>query len=186
MAYTAYMAYTPRGAYRIRRTSARDWRELRELRLAALRDPVAVVAFYEPYEKAARLTRRDWERRASGELEGTVTFVGEWEDGRFSGMLTAFTTSRCARVVSVYLLPEHRGSGLAAELMRAVVDWADGREVRLHVHQDNERAARFYAAMGFRPTGDSDPDPRDPSLRAYELVLRPGAAPEGEQGTTRR
>lgn len=181
MAYTAYMAYTSHGAYKIRQTGGGDWREFRELRLAALRDPVASIAFYEAYEKAARLSPRDWERRASGELEGTVTFVGEARDGRFGGMISAFTTSRCARVISVYLLPEHRGTGLAAELMRAAVDWADGREVRLHVHEHNTRAARFYAAMGFRPTGESDADPRDPSLRAYELALKPVAPGESER-----
>ncbi|MGP3967109.1 GNAT family N-acetyltransferase [Streptomyces sp. 6N223] len=160
-------------AYKIRRASREDWRELKALRLAALRDPVAPVAFFESYERAARLGRRDWERRASGELDGTVTFVGEDEDGRWGGMLSVVTTPRCAEVISVYMLPQHRGTGLAAELMRTAIAWAGGREVRLRVHQNNPRAARFYASLGFRPTGGTNPDPRDPSQYAYELALRP-------------
>jgi RimJ/RimL family protein N-acetyltransferase len=160
-------------AYKIRQTTREDWRELRALRLAALRDPVAPVAFYERYDKALRQNRREWERRAQGEHDGTVTFIGEVEDGSWGGMLSVIATSRCARVISVYMLPEHRGTGLAGELIRTAIAWAGGREVRLHVHENNPRAARFYAAIGFRPTGESDPDPRDPSLCAYELALKP-------------
>jgi RimJ/RimL family protein N-acetyltransferase len=161
-------------AYKIRRTSREDWRELRELRLAALRDPVASVAFFESYEKATRLGRREWERRASAEESDSVTFIGEDEDGGWAGMLAVLTTPRCAEVISVYMLPEHRGTGLAAELMRAVIAWVGDSEIRLRVHQNNPRAARFYASLGFRPTGQTNPDPRDPSLYAYELALRPG------------
>jgi RimJ/RimL family protein N-acetyltransferase len=162
-------------AYKILRACREDWRELRELRLAALRDPVARVAFFESYERALRLGRRDWELRASGELDGIVTFAGEDEDegGRWAGMLSVVTAPRCAEVISVYMLPRHRGTGLAAELMRTAIAWAGRREVRLRVHQNNPRAARFYASLGFRPTGESDPDPRDPSQYAYELALRP-------------
>jgi RimJ/RimL family protein N-acetyltransferase len=161
-------------AYKIRRTCREDWRELRELRLAALADPVAPVAFFERHEKAARLPQRDWERRASGDHDGTVTFIGEDENGRWGGMLAVFLTTRFARVISVYMLPEHRGTGLAGELLRTAIAWAGGREVRLHVHENNPRAARFYASMGFQPTGESDADPRDPSVRTYELGFKPG------------
>lgn len=157
--------------YRVRRTRREDWQELRELRLAALRDPVAPLAFYEPYDEAASLLREDWERRAAG--GGTTTFVGEDEQGAWCGMLSVFDDSGRTYVVGVYLLPEHRGTGLAGELMSAAFARAGDREVRLRVHEHNTRAVRFYRSLGFRPTGLSDPDPRDPSLRAYELALRP-------------
>ncbi|MDT0309104.1 GNAT family N-acetyltransferase [Streptomyces sp. DSM 44917] len=155
--------------YRIRQTRREDWEKLRELRLVALQDPVAPVAFYEPYEEAVHLTRGEWERRASG--REAVTFIGETEAGNWAGMVGAFSRQRVVYVVGVYMRPEHRGTGLARELMRAAIAWADGNEVRLRVHEGNQRAARFYASLGFRPTGDADADPRDPSLHAYELAL---------------
>lgn len=160
-------------AYKIVQARREDWEKLRELRLAALRDPVAPLAFFETYQEALNLSRDDWEQRASGERERIVTFAGETADGRWGGMLSAFTTSLCARVISVYMLPEHRGTGLAGELMRTVVAWAGGMEVRLYCHEHNERAARFYARLGFRPTGRFDPDPNNPALKSYELALRP-------------
>ncbi|WP_052848468.1 GNAT family N-acetyltransferase [Streptomyces avicenniae] len=158
-------------AYRVRRTSRDDWRELRRLRLAALRDPVASVAFYEPYEEALRLTRGEWERRAIGRT--TVTFVGVTDTGDWGGMVGVFAKGSVAQVVGVYMRPEHRGTGLAALLMRAAIDWADGREVRLRVHENNPRAVRFYRSLGFEPTGDRAVDPADPAFETYELVLRP-------------
>ncbi|MGP4109871.1 GNAT family N-acetyltransferase [Streptomyces sp. 4N509B] len=160
-------------AYKLVQARRQDWHRLRELRLAALRDPIAPLAFFESYGDALALTRHDWELRASGEREGTVTFAGETEDGRWAGMLSAFTTSVCARVVSVYVLPEHRGTGLAAELMDTVIAWAGGLEVRLNCHQHNARAARFYTRLGFRPTGGTDRVPNNPSLWSFELALRP-------------
>jgi GNAT superfamily N-acetyltransferase len=160
-----------RMTYTIRQTRREDWERLRELRLAALQDPVASVAFYEPYEEALRLTRGDWERRAAGQER--VTFIGASDTGCWAGMVGAFAKSGLVHVVGVYMLPEHRGTGLARALMRATIDWAGGQEVRLRVHESNTRAARFYTSLGFRPTGGSDVDPRDPALRAYELSLRP-------------
>lgn len=156
--------------YQVRRTRREDWARLRELRLAALRDPVAHLAFFEPYEEAERLAREDWERRASdGER---AVFVGETAEGEWVGMAGIHTVGTHVEVVGVYIAPEHRGTGLGAALMRATIEGAGDHEVRLRVHQHNARAARFYENLGFRPTGGSAPDPRDASLVAYELVYR--------------
>jgi GNAT superfamily N-acetyltransferase len=59
----------------------------------------------------------------------------------------------------LYLLKDHRGSGIAAELM----DWAlaEARklgmsELYLTVYIDNHRAKRFYERYGFVPVGRYD------------------------------
>jgi GNAT superfamily N-acetyltransferase len=59
----------------------------------------------------------------------------------------------------LYLLKDHQGSGIAAELM----DWAFAeaerrrvRELYLTVYIDNHRAKRFYERYGFVPVGRYD------------------------------
>jgi ribosomal protein S18 acetylase RimI-like enzyme len=157
--------------YRLRETQGNDWRRYRTLRLAALRDPMAPVAFFEPYEDAARRSPEGWARK-SAPMKGRATFIGETADGSWAGMTTALLhDDGHVHIVGVYVLPEHRGTGLAEALMRAAIAWAGDREVRLDVHENNERAARFYHGLGFRPTGRVEPDPRDPQLSARELSL---------------
>ncbi|MDB1090213.1 GNAT family N-acetyltransferase [Streptomyces sp. ACA25] len=167
-------------AFTVRETARDDWHELRELRLAALLDPVAPVAFYEPYADALLLPRADWEDRAAPRPDRT-TFVGGPGEGPWAGMLVVFRRTDFVQVAGVYVLPAHRGTGLARQLMRAAISWAGDCEVRLHVHENNRRAARFYTALGFLPTGAAEADPLDPALRAYELALRPESRTRGER-----
>ncbi|MFB4197005.1 GNAT family N-acetyltransferase [Streptomyces carpaticus] len=181
--------------YAIRTTRREDWARLRELRLAALLDPLAEVAFYQTYEAALEIPRQEWERRAAGER--TTTFIGYPVDPEdpagsadpadfavdkpWAGMVTVFpeldtfagadSDTDHVVVVGVYVRPEHRGTGLARNLMRRAIDWAGEREVRLRVHENNPRAARFYASLGFRPNGVGHPDPRIPGVQAVELTL---------------
>jgi ribosomal protein S18 acetylase RimI-like enzyme len=158
--------------YGVRESRMTDWRRYRALRLAALRDPMAPVAFFEPYEDAVRRTPEGWQRQAES-LKERTTFAGEAADGSWAGMVTGILhDDGHVHIVGVYVAPEHRGAGLAEALMRAAVAWAGDREVRLDVHENNERAARFYRRLGFRPTGHFEPDPHDPRLRAWELTLR--------------
>lgn len=165
----------------MRASRGTDWRRYRDLRLTALRDPMAPVAFFEPYEEALRRTADGWRQQAEPQ-KGRTTFVGEAPDGTWAGMVTAVRhDDGHVHVVGVYVAPEHRGAGLAEALMRAAIEWAGEREVRLDVHENNGRAARFYHRLGFRPTGHIEPDPRDPRLYARELTLRrsPGTAAGG-------
>ncbi|WP_129841717.1 GNAT family N-acetyltransferase [Streptomyces sp. RFCAC02] len=157
--------------YTVRRTAREDWWEFRALRLAALRDPVAPLAFYEAYEEAIRLPRSEWERRAAD--DETVTLIGETEAGEWGGMLGHYRRYGRVTVVGVYVLPAHRGTGLAHSLMETVVEGAAGREIRLRVHEDNTRAARFYRSLGFTAISEVQREPGAPGYRTYELALRP-------------
>ena len=61
-----------------------------------------------------------------------------------------------AELSKIYVLPASHGSGAAAALIEAAVQWAlDARArcVWLGVNQRNARAHRFYAKHGFRITG---------------------------------
>lgn len=156
----------------IRAIRADEWPAVKELRLAALQDPVAHLAFLETYEHAVSLPDAFWQERAAGAAEGTTErqqFVAELTDGSWAGTVTVLTERAGERdyfgdivaqdqgaVVGVYVRPEHRGSGMAAELLRAALDWSWNRRydrVRLHVHEQNHRAAAVYRKVGFVSSG---------------------------------
>ncbi|MDT0268068.1 GNAT family N-acetyltransferase [Streptomyces sp. DSM 44915] len=157
--------------YQVRRAGSADWARLRELRLTALRDPAAPMAFLERYEDAARLDQAAWEKRASDPERAIL--IGESDNGEWAGMVGVRLDEFRAEVIGVFIAADHRGTGLAGQLMRAAIDAAGPREVWLRVHQDNARAARFYTGLGFRATGDSAPDPRNATQLAYEYVYQP-------------
>jgi GNAT superfamily N-acetyltransferase len=49
----------------------------------------------------------------------------------------------------LYVVPPAQGTGAGSALMSALLEYADGRPVRLEYVDGNARAARFYANHGF-------------------------------------
>ncbi|MFK4065644.1 GNAT family N-acetyltransferase [Streptomyces sp. NPDC029674] len=178
--------------YVVRAVRAEEWPQVRELRLAALRDPAAPVAFLDTYEDAAAKPDWFWQRRAaSGSAHGLRArqFVAEGPHGVWAGSVTVLIEEagsddvhggvieqRQAHLVGVFVRPEHRGSGAADALFEAAVGWAWSLEgldrVRLYVHEANPRAQAFYRRFGFVRSGGAVPVPGDPSSREFELVLK--------------
>ncbi|MFF7700320.1 GNAT family N-acetyltransferase [Streptomyces lydicus] len=174
--------------YVIRLARADEWERLKELRLAALGDPVARVAFNETLEEAAGQTDELWRRRAArgGVGDGAITFIGEGGDGSWGGMVVVLVEGDRevpqTHVVGVYVRPEHRGAGLAQELLGAAIRWSWGitepvvARVRLWVHEGNGRAEAFYRGMGFVTTGRTVGDPKNAGAVEREMALgRQGA-----------
>ncbi|MEV0844925.1 GNAT family N-acetyltransferase [Streptomyces sp. NPDC049954] len=157
--------------YEIRPIRAEEWRKVKELRLAALQDPVAHLAFLETTEEA--LARPDvfWKDRAARSSTGLASrqFVAVDAQENWVGTVTGIVEDaggldffgnpveeRQVQIVGVYVRPGQRGTGLLGGLFRAAVDWATGigvRRIRLFVHEDNGRAAAAYRKLGFVPTG---------------------------------
>ncbi|MFC5636117.1 GNAT family N-acetyltransferase [Streptomyces bullii] len=175
--------------YLIRSVRPEEWPAAKELRLAALRDPVAHLAFVETYDEAAARPDSFWQERTAGAAEGADAaqqIIAEGPDGRWVGTLTVLmeepgTTdwAGCAverkqgHVVGVFVRPEERGSGLTEVLFDAALEWswAHGAErVRLIVHEGNGRAQRFYRKVGFVPSGVSVPV-GESGERELEFVL---------------
>src|SRR5436309_11313799 len=100
--------------------------------------------------------------------------VEDWESGRnrFDGPGEAFFAAVCgARVVGVcglnadpytaapgvgrvrrlYVLAGFRRSGVGRQLVRAVVEAADGHFQQLRLRTEGRAAARFYEVLGFTP-----------------------------------
>ncbi|MFI1522079.1 GNAT family N-acetyltransferase [Kitasatospora cineracea] len=176
----------------IRAVTGEDWRQVKELRLAALRDPVAGIAFLDTYDNAAARPDEHWQERAAGSRGETVAqqFVAERADGGWDGSVTVLieraghadalgapTDVDQAHLVGVFVRPEQRGTGLARALFDAAIAFAHELDepkvsrVRLYVHQDNQRAEAFYRKIGFTRSGRSVPVPGDGSSVERELVL---------------
>ncbi|GAA2390101.1 N-acetyltransferase [Catellatospora methionotrophica] len=174
--------------YVVRRTAPGEWRELRALRLEALRD--SPTAFGVTYADAAALPDEDWRQQA--ELNATsatsAMFVAATVDGHWVGMtgcapLPDVPGTSCLH--GVYVAPAHRGgqAGLAARLMDAGIRWTrdntDAAWLTLGVHEDNQRALAFYRRIGFTATGKIVPYRLDPAKKLHILGLenfRPAAA----------
>ncbi|MFF4750849.1 GNAT family N-acetyltransferase [Streptomyces sp. NPDC002514] len=158
--------------YLIRAIRPDEWATVRGLRLEALRDPVARLAFLETYEQAVGRPDVFWQERAARSAEeagGARQFVAVAADGAWAGTLTvlmeeAGTTDwagelvdrRQGHVVGVFVRPQHRGRGLSEALFAVGVEWAWERgaeRVRLFVHEDNGRARGAYRKAGFVPSG---------------------------------
>ncbi|MER5735770.1 MULTISPECIES: GNAT family N-acetyltransferase [unclassified Streptomyces] len=184
--------------FEIRTVLADEWEQVRELRLAALLDPVAHLAFLETHEDAVARPDDFWkERTANGSTTGggrVRQFVAEAPDGRWLGSVTVLVERPTDEVrfgnpakvdqthlVGVYVRPEARGTGVIDALFRAAVEWSwtvEGIErVRLYVHEENARAAAFYRRYGFVASGERVPVPG--GTGAYEdeyELLRPAGA----------
>lgn len=175
--------------FTIRAVQAEDWPLVKELRLVALRDPVAPIAFLETYEQAEAQPDEFWQGRTASAAEGRTVgqFIGEDADGRWLGSVTVLVEQAGVEdffgntpdisqghVVGVFVRPEARGTGLAGALFDAALAWSwalpDPRidRVRLYVHEDNTRAQAMYERAGFKRTGITADIPAG---REYEYVI---------------
>lgn len=158
----------------MRPVRAGEWQQVKELRIAALRDPAAPVAFLETVEKAESHPDVFWQRRAEGASLGRSArqFVAEGPGGVWDGGVSVLVEEAGSvdlfgqaveqgqgHLVGVFVREEQRGSGMAGTLLAAAVEWAWALEeptldrVRLFVHRDNARAAAFYRRFGFTASG---------------------------------
>ena len=106
--------------------------------------------------------RRDWldeaDRRAWLAVDGEVTDPGT--DGEVTGFVTCegdpapsvFDRPDRVTIGDIYVRPPFRGIGLADRLVDRVAEHArdeDYEELRLEVHEANDRAKSFYRSLGF-------------------------------------
>jgi ribosomal protein S18 acetylase RimI-like enzyme len=173
-------------AYEIRPVRAAEWREIRDLRLLALRDEMAPLAFLSTFETESAHSDEFWIERArtssvdAGPTAGARQFVAVSDDGAWAGTAVTLVERAGTRdyadqpiehdgahVVGVYVRPGHRGDGLVDALFDAALGWA--RELgldraRLYVHRDNARAQGAYRRLGFAPTGETFTGPMGPEV----------------------
>ncbi|WP_418957881.1 GNAT family N-acetyltransferase [Streptomyces tritici] len=186
--------------YLIRTVRADEWRQARAIRLDALRDPAAPIAFLDTYEAAVDRPDEGWQEWSGRVAEGSTSgrqFVAEAPDGSWAGTITVLVERPSdevrfgepakadqTHIVGVYVRPEARGAdkGVTEALFRAGVEWSWSlpepviQRVRLYVHQDNERAAAFYRRFGFVATGERVAMPGTDGVWELEHEIRRPAA----------
>ncbi len=164
----------------MRSVRAEEWPLARQLRLDALQDPAAPVAFLDSYEAAVARPDAFWQDRTAAAAEGgdVRQFVAESPEGEWVGTVTVLIERpeddvrfgepagvNQGHLVGVFVRPEVRGAGVTDALFRVAVDWAWSlsaprlERVRLYVHENNPRAAAFYRRFGFVPSGQRMPVP---------------------------
>ncbi|MFE9258413.1 GNAT family N-acetyltransferase [Streptomyces sp. NPDC006879] len=181
----------------IRPIRPEEWSKVRELRLQALSDPVAPIAFLETLERAGGHPDSFWQQRAIrfSQGPGARQFVAEAPDGRWEASVAVLVEEAGSKdfldhtvpvdqghLVGVYTRPEVRGTGVTAALYARALDWAWAlrapllQRVRLYVHTDNTPARASYRRFGFVPSGECAAGPGDPGAIEVEYVIeRPEA-----------
>ncbi|HEY1641905.1 MAG TPA: GNAT family N-acetyltransferase [Streptosporangiaceae bacterium] len=153
-----------------------DWRQYREIRLAALRD--APSAFASTWQKEQAYPESRWTGRARGSEDGeSATIVAAVDDtGRWAGVAGGFLSGdrdADAELISMWVAPDGRGHGTGQRLVSAVLSWAEAHEasaVGLWVNVTNQPAIGLYERAGFRRTGETAPLPSDPLQREMRMI----------------
>lgn len=153
----------------IRLTQTQDWMLLKHVRLAALLDSPA--AFGVSHETAANYTDAQWQERASSAI-GTKFWLAI-KEGKPVGMIgAALSQTHRYNLIGMWIAPDFRGSGAAAQLVRAVKHQAlqDGHEcVYLDVSPDNARASSFYLKQGFVFMDEWEPLASHPHIKVQTM-----------------
>jgi len=161
----------------VRRVAEVDWPRLRAVRLEMLADMPS--AYLETLVSAEERTEDEWRFRAArgsaGDTDLAVAAAAA-DTGRWVAYMACFVDGPGrAHLVSVYVAPAHRGSGLAARMVDEVRRWArddaGARTLHLYVHEHNHRARAFYRRLGFAETGESLPYELNPEELDLEMDL---------------
>lgn len=146
------------------------------IRLWALRE--SPRAFGSTYARESQFSDADWiQRVANLNTERSVGYLAV-EDGRYCGIAGGFLDVQDplrAELVSMWVAPTVRRSGVGGALIDAVRSWSKLRgahTLQLMVTSENHSAIQFYERNGFSMTGHTEPYPNDPALFEYEMSLR--------------
>jgi len=158
---------------------AEQWRQLRDIRLRALRDSPG--AFLTTAAQAEKEPDEFWSNRAAlaacGEKWGN--FLAFTDQGEAIGMVSGVEdrgTPGVVELVQMWVDPTWRNQSVGAQLVAAIIEWSAPRadRIRLGVAEDNQAAITLYTRCGFLPTGEEEPFAGRSGIatRYYERRLR--------------
>jgi ribosomal protein S18 acetylase RimI-like enzyme len=163
---------------RIHTVQRRDWRDYRDIRLAALKD--APSAFAMTWQEEASFRVSKWMERAERSEDGDLSIIvmAADDDGQWVGLAGGYRPGdrgADAELISMWVAPDCRGQKISPELVSAVLAWAKSRQadsVGLWVNATNWPAISLYEKAGFRRTGEVDKLPSDPAQQEIRMLRR--------------
>jgi ribosomal protein S18 acetylase RimI-like enzyme len=148
----------------------------RTVRLLALQNSPG--AFSGTYARESVLTDAEWNQRIeTWNGDCGIGYLAA-EDGAWCGIAGALLDAQdtsTAQLLSMWVAPGHRRSGVGKALVDAIEAWARSRAVqtlRLMVTSHNPAAIDFYTRIGFTMTGRTGPYPNDRAVFEYEMAKR--------------
>ena len=157
---------------RVRQLAPEDLPTLKAIRLRALQD--APDAYGSTYEGTVARTDAEW--RAW--FDSVTPFIAEGADKASLGLAATYRDAdepSVARLISMWVAPEVRGTGVGDALVQQVVTfaWTQGAAVvRLDVVERNLPAIKLYERNGFSLTGRQIARERDGATE-FEMERRP-------------
>jgi len=149
----------------VRRIQIDEGELFKRMRLTALRE--SPFAFASTYKAALRRSPESWSEQANSTAQGSdrCTFIAFSDDSPI-GIAALYRTEEndVGELLQVWVSPEHRGKGVARDLMDAVFQWASANGFRTAVAtigKGNMRARRFYQQYGFKPESEASLDGAD-------------------------
>lgn len=143
----------------VQQLGADDWRLWRQLRLEALAESAAFSSTLAQWTGPGDTEER-WRARFSKAPFNVVLRF----DGAPAGMVSAYVRADdTVELSSMWVAPFARGHRVGDAAVRAVLGWADPREVVLSVKANNKPATALYKRHGFVDEGQS-PDDADERL----------------------
>jgi len=154
----------------IRPTMEEDWRTLKAIRLAALRD--APTAFGVTHAAAATYTDDQWRTRAAGSdtAQYMLAFAGEQAVGIVAGVIEAPDE---VKLIAMWVHPQHRGDGIAGRLIEAIKQSAlarGHRRIVLDVAPENASAVNLYQRQGFVFLPEWEPLESHPHISVQKMA----------------
>ena len=134
-----------------------EWGVFRDVRLASLAD--APGAFGSTYADWADAGEDRWRSRLTDVPFTVVASV----EGHGVGVVSGAPSESEVWLISMWVAPDQRGTGLAGRLIGEVVAWAEamGQDTVLMVRDDNVAVIRVYERAGFTDLGVPPDHPVD-------------------------
>jgi ribosomal protein S18 acetylase RimI-like enzyme len=137
-----------------------DWRDLRAIRLEALRSEPA--AYSSSYEETLARPDEHWRQRLANDQ--SVHLLAKAQN-RPIGMVGGYLGSdegddSVAVVFGMYVASEHRGRGIGRLLLTSLIDRLSAfpqiTTIRLGVTETQDLARRLYESVGFQVVGKTE------------------------------
>jgi ribosomal protein S18 acetylase RimI-like enzyme len=137
-----------------------DWRDLRAIRLEALRSEPA--AYSSSYEETIARSDEHWRQRLANDQ--SVHLLARAQN-RPIGMVGGYLGSdegddSVAVVFGMYVASEHRGRGVGRLLLTSLIDRLSAfpqiTTIRLGVTETQDPARRLYESVGFQVVGKTE------------------------------